>query len=215
MLDGHMSTDFVLARRNAATFGARFVSVLLPTDVYVLQKDVVKLSKLGCKKKTDFECCWPLLYAFASVEESVVFSGMGADGHFCISKKGMLHYRRRIEEFRRKTFGNPGYGQRPIHYKIAGSYNKTSIMPYMSTDMQRVFNGTSWEEVNKPHQKQPILDAFPCQFGKIKVLPHTNLQMGDSGIAKHFKCLLRTDWNIGPWRSCVGIYNAVVAGRVG
>lgn len=214
MLDGKMSTDFALARRNAREFGAEFVPVFLPRDIATLQKDIVLLAKLGARKKTDFECGWPMLYAYNAVQERVVFSGMGADGHFCLSKKGLLHYKDRIDVFRKMTFANPGYAQQPLHNRLARRLNKVAVLPYVTSQMQQVFAGKSWEEVNRPKQKQPILDAFPAQFRRMKVLPHTNLQLGDSGIASHFMTLLKTRWNVGNWKSPVGIYNAVVSGRV-
>lgn len=214
MLDGKMSTDFSLARRNAREFGAEFIPVLLPRDMATLQKDVVTLAKLGAKKKTDFECGWPMLHAYAAIKERVVFSGMGADGHFCLSKKGLLHYKNRIDVFRRLTFANPGYAQQPLHRVLAQKNGKVAVLPYVSKEMQAVFAGTSWDDVNRPRQKQPILDAFPEQYRRMKVLPHTNLQLGDSGIASHFEKLLTTNWNTGGWKSPVGIYNAVVAGRL-
>ena len=168
----------------------------------------------GARKKTDFECGWPMLYAYNAVRERVVFSGMGADGHFCLSKKGLLHYKDRIDVFRKMTFANPGYAQQPLHRRLARRLNKVAVLPYVTSLMQQVFAGKSWDEVNRPKQKQPILDAFPAQFRRMKVLPHTNLQLGDSGIANHFMALLKTRWNVGNWKSPVGIYNAVVSGRV-
>lgn len=214
MLDGKMSTDFSLARRNAREFGAAFVSVILPRGTEQLKRDLITLSRLGAKKKTDFECGWPMLHAYAAIKERVVFSGMGADGHFCLSKKGLLHYRNRIDVFRQMTFANPGYAQQPLHRAMASQHGKQAVLPYVSADMRAVFVGKSWDDVNRPRQKQPILDAFPEQYRRMKILPHTNLQLGDSGIADHFRQLLATNWNTGGWKSPVGIYNAVAAGRL-
>lgn len=214
MLDGKMSTDFSLARRNAREFGAAFVPVLLPRDIPSLKRDLVALAKLGAKKKTDFECGWPMLHAYAAVNQRVVFSGMGADGHFCLSKKGLMHYKHRVDVFRRMTFASPGYAQQPLHRALASRYGKVAVLPYVSKEMQDVFFGTSWEQVNKPKQKQPILDAFPGQYRRMKVLPHTNLQLGDSGISDHFRRLLASDWNMDGWKSPVGIYNALSSGRL-
>jgi hypothetical protein len=44
-------------------------------------------------------------------------------------------------------------------------------------------------------------------------VPHTNLQLGDSGIAELFTRLLPT---LGghKWRSTVGIYNAIAKGEL-
>lgn len=214
MLDGKMSTDFALARRNAREFGVEFVPVLLPRDIASLKRDIKELASLGAKKKTDFECGWPMLHAYAAVRQRVVFSGMGDDGHFCISKKGLLHYKNRIDVFRAKTYGNPWYVQQPLHHRLAARLGKVAILPYVSKEMQAMFRGKSWDEVNRPKQKQPVLDAFPEEYRRMKVLPHVNLHMGDSGIVQHFHSLVSSDWNIGGWKSPVGIYNAVKAGRL-
>lgn len=214
MIDGILSTDFSLAKRNAAYFGAKFTPVILPNDIETLKADIIYLASIGAKKKTDFECGWPMLYCYSLAEERYIFSGMGADGHFCISKKGMLHYRDNIDEFRKKAFSNPSYAQKPIHEYLAKRYNKVAMLPYLSQEMIGEFYGKSWHEINKPKQKQPILDTFPDRFASMKILPHTNLQLGDSGISNHFKKLLDTDWNLDGWSSVVGIYNAVVSGRI-
>jgi asparagine synthetase B (glutamine-hydrolysing) len=207
MLDGVMSTDFFLARRNAEKFGCDFCAIFLPAEPEALQSDLIDLRNIGAQKKTDYECGWPMLHAYKQIQERAVFSGMGADGHFCISKKGMLHWRHRIDEFRNQLYTSKGYAQKPIHEQLAARNNKQAVMPYLSKEMQRQFLGTTWEQVNKPKQKQPILDAFPKEFKKIKVLPHTNLQLGDSKIAEHFKTLLATEWNKHGYVSVVGIYN--------
>jgi asparagine synthetase B (glutamine-hydrolysing) len=214
-IDGHVSTDFSLARRNATAFGVPFVPVFLPRDLGALKRDLhaLALTRLATKK-TDYECGWPMIHAYGAVKEPVVASGMGADGHFCISKKGMIHYRDRIDEFRLGLYSSPGYAQRPLHDFLARSFGKQACMPYLSDAMRAAFLGTTWEQVNKPKQKQPILDAFSQQFARMKVLPHVNLQLGDSRIAEHMAGLLKSDWNKRDARSMVAIYNDLSAGRL-
>ena len=70
--------------------------------------------------------------------------------------------------------------------------------------------GTTWDELNKPNQKQPILNAFPEQYKRMKIHKHTNLQKGDSGIAEIFEILLKSDLNTRKYKSVTGIYNEVV-----
>jgi hypothetical protein len=62
-----------------------------------LKEDLIDLIRYGAKTKTDFECGWPMLYAYKLIKEKNIFSGFGADGHFCISKKGMIHFKNKIE----------------------------------------------------------------------------------------------------------------------
>lgn len=208
------SSDLALARANAREFGCRFVPIILPLSIEILQNDLRVLRALGARSKTDYECGWPMLYAYAVADERRIASGMGADGHFCISKKGMIHWRDRIDEFRLALYASARYAQQPIHHALAAKYGKVAEMPYLTDPMRAEFLGTTWDEVNRPKQKQPILSAFPEQFARIKVKPHINLQLGDSGIAQHFTRLLDTPWNRRGHRSVVGIYNALNAGEL-
>ena len=214
MLDGRMSTDFKLARRNAEIFGCAFIAVFLPTDIAMLKDDCLQLHALGARSKTDYECSWPMMYSYSQIKEQTIASGMAADGHFCISKKGMLHWRNRIDAFRLALYSNPAYAQKPIHDRLAAIHNKQVVMPYLTKEMQAEFIGTTWDNINRPKQKQPILDAFPKQFKKIQVKPHMNLQLGDSRIAAHFERLLQTDYNAHNGKSVVGIYNRINSGKI-
>lgn len=207
-LNGHVSTDFQGARTVSREFGFQFRPVILPTDMPSLVRDLMDLADLGAKSKTDYECGWPVLRTFREVKEQAIITGHGADGHFCISKKGMIHYKdTRIDEFRVGLFGNPRYAQQTLLRAETSRLGKTLCLPFLSDAMVREFAGTTWHEVNKPKQKQPILDAFPQEFARVKVRPHINLQLGDSGIAQHFYKLLDTDLNPGNIKSPVAIYN--------
>jgi asparagine synthetase B (glutamine-hydrolysing) len=209
-LEGRVSKDVRYAEITAKEFGVPFVRIDLPTSIDVLREDLIDLVRFGAKKKTDFECGWPMLYAYQTIKEREIFSGMGADGHFCISKKGMMHYKNRIDEFRNTLFLNPSYAQEHIHRNLSTVYKKCWVAPYMTPDMIDAFKGSTWDEVNRPNQKQPILDAFPDQFKRIRVFKHMNFQKGDSGISEHFERLLATDLNVGNHKSVVGIYNYLV-----
>lgn len=214
VLNGRMSTDYLGASRNARRFGVPFHSVLLPSDVGTLQNDILRLHALGARLKTDYECMWPMLYAYDAITEDAIFSGLGADAHFCLSKKGMIHYRDDIDAFRKGLYDSPTYTQVKLHQTLASQHNKTTYIPYLVDAMKQEFLGTTWNEVNRPRQKQPILNAFPDQFRLIKVRPHTNLHLGDSGISNHFKLLLNSNWNTSNHKSVVGIFNAVNRGEI-
>jgi len=216
-MEGHISSDFSRARKTAKMFGIEFVPVFLPRDLDVLKRDMLEIAHSGvAKKKTDFECSWPMLYAYPAVREHVLVAGMGDDCHFCLSKKGLIHYAHtgRIDEFRQKLYANEGYAQRPMHELLARRYGLDLFLPYLSPAMKSIFLGTTWEDVNKPKQKQPILDAFPEGFRRVRPYPHINLQLGDSGIAEHCARLLETDWNKRKARSVISIYNDLLAGRL-
>lgn len=219
-MEGHVSSDFSRGRKTAALFGVEFVPVFLPRDLTRLKEDMLWIARTGvAKKKTDFECSWPMLYAYRAVAERgerALIAGMGDDCHFCISKRGLMHFAHngKIDEFRRKLYANAGYAQRPMHELLARQYGLTLSLPYLSPEMKAAFLGSTWEEVNKPKQKQPILDAFPEEFRRVRPYPHINLQLGDSGIAAHCASLLKTDWNWRGARSVTSIYNDLLSGKI-
>lgn len=215
-LDGVYSTDFVIAQDLAKQYGLEFTEIVLPNDIDVLKRDVLYLiNDLKLCKKADIECSWAMMYAFKSINENVVVSGLGADDHFVLTKKGMIHYRDSVEsmdKYRTMIFSNPNHSQKQTANLLCKNFNKALIAPFLNDDMFDIFKGTSWEELNKPHQKQVLLDIFPNEFAKTKLPKHSNLQLGDSGIAKHFTKLLDTDWKVG--KSVVSIYNTIKNGKI-
>ena len=209
-LEDRESRDFVEARTLANEMGVPFTKVMLPIDVETLIDDCFAMARdFGAKKKTDFECLWPFLYVYPVVEEKYIVTGIPADGHFCISKKGILHYKDDVDAFRKMYFSNPNAGQRLLRGKMAHKYGKINVDPFYSTNIAKVLEGLSWDDLNKPQQKMPIRNSFE-RFATMKVHNHTNLQLGDSGIAEHFETLLDTSLNDKGYKSVVGIYNKIV-----
>ena len=214
-LDDRVSTDLKYAEITAKEFGVPLVKIILPTNIDILKKDLIDLICYGAKSKTDFECGWPMIYAFKLIKENNIFSGLGADAHFCISKKGIIHFKNKIDEFRNNLRYKESYAQKHIHKNLSKIYSKNCINPYLLEEMFELFIGTTWEQVNRPHLKQPIRDSFPKEFSRIKIFSPQNLQCGDSGISKHFEKLLNTELNIKKHKSVVGIYNHLVKSLLG
>lgn len=217
-LDSVQSSDFSEARTWAARFDVKFVPVVLPVQVSQLKADIkVLIEQYGLRRKTDIECAWAFLYLIPAVTESVLVTGSASDGHFGISKKAMIHFRhsaKQLDDYRRMTFANPNYAQQQTLASIGKALGVDIKVPYATKSMQDLFIGTEWEDINKPKQKQPILESFDTDFASGKVRPHTNLQLGDSKIAEHFTKLLSSDWNVRNHKSVVGIYNDVAKGAV-
>ena len=212
-LADRVSKDCRVAEEVSNVFGVEFTQVTLPTDLDILKKDVLTLhNKYNCIKKTEYECVWPFLYAYPKVTESVVANGIRADSHFCISKRARLHFKDDLDGYRLECFNNPNGGQYLQHLQLAEENGTSICTPYRDKRMIEYFLGTTYEQCNKPHQKQPILNSFPEYFEKYKVYPHTNFQLGDSGISSHFEKLLTTEWNTRDYKSVVGIFNCINRG---
>jgi asparagine synthetase B (glutamine-hydrolysing) len=213
-LEGTLSTDFKCAKEVANQYFVPFTPISIPKDIETLKRDVKDLIKnYGCVKKTDVECSRPMKYAIERVEEEIIVTGLGADGHFVISKKGMIHYRDTVEgmdEFRKNLFENPNYAQQKILNKIARENGKRMVNPFLTKEVIEHFKGTSWQEINTPKEKQEILNAFPDHFLKVKVRRHSNFQLGDTCFKDCYEQLLDTELNPdGKYKSVVGVYNHI------
>jgi asparagine synthetase B (glutamine-hydrolysing) len=189
-LDTNPSYDFLKAKEVAELFNWSFTGVKGPTKNLV--EDWYRLVKLGCKKKVHFETVYPFLYIYPEIKQKYVLSGLGADGHYGLTKKAALHYKETKELFHWwkadhwKPEGRAGY---LWHKNIADVYDKVFITPYTAKSVHDFFEGMSWYDVNKPFEKHHVRNAFD-EFQKIKVKKHINLQSGDVGIIPLFETLL-------------------------
>ena len=160
-LEDRESRDFREAKSLAKSLGLTFVPIILPTDIETLKQDVLMLGNdYHCKKKTDYICTWPYLYLTKAVKEKILATGMAADGHFVISKKGVLHYKNDVETFRKNYFSNPSRCQLPQRTKLAEECGLKLFEPYLTKEMYDYLLHSTWEECNKPQQKMPIRRAF-------------------------------------------------------
>lgn len=208
---GAPSRDYYIARAVCRAEGVRFTPVMLPDSLETLREDIFALhDEYGCVSKTEYECTWPFLYAYQAIEERWVASGLGAEAHFVLTKRGAIHYRNRPDEFREEYWARQNPNQMDQHRILAGKHGKELVFPYMEEETARLFAGSGWDEINRPHHKQPILDAFPERYGSRRVWPQ-NLQAG-SGVSAHFARLLGTGMNTRGYRSVVGILNDVGRG---
>ena len=212
MLDGVMSTDYSLARRSARQHNVEFISLILPKDTYTILNDVKSLIRLGCRKKTDIECCFPFKYvAPFSKDFPSVISGYRADVYFGLSKNaamsGCMKDVNALNAYRAKAFSSP-LVQPKVIQKMLDKTGAKYYCPYASDQVRSMFHNRTWVELNKPKQKQPIRSTFQKYFSKTKLKPHSNLQLGDSKISEQFKrLLLDKTINQRSHKSVVGLYN--------
>ena len=205
-LEGNESYDFKTAQKFSEQMGWTFKPTIVPTDN--LEGDWYSLVRMGCKKKTHFECVFPFLYVYPNITEEYILTGWGADGYFGVSKKAQMRYgsekgKKRYHEYFKnnpqniKTFDEArdiyflpdNSAGLKWHNKLVEKYNKKHITPYLDPKVKDYFYQFNWEELNKPEQKHHVRTAFPeiQNFGKIK--KHTNLHLG-AGVDKLFESLL-------------------------
>lgn len=218
VLEGTVSTDFLLARQVARSLGVEFRSVILPRSVDRLVEDVRLLVRGGLRSKADIECAWPRWHALRAVREGHLATGDGADGYFGVSRRAVVRWSKDpapMDPFRDEYLDKPNRAQVGTLRSWAAARSVEVWTPWWARAMRDAYRGTSWRDVNRPREKEPVRRAFSAEFSKLPKLPkHTNLQLGDSGISAHFEGLLATDLNRRGYRSVVGVYNAVARGEV-
>ena len=188
--EGHYSTDFLYAQKLANFFCANFEPVFLPTDQAEILASIRLLSKTyKLKKKARIECTFPFLYlarVVKSLEISTLVTGLCDDGHFGLSKKAMIHFREpqeKFDAFRCDYFSNPDAAGRKGITEVCKDANVQIVNPYYDAKVFRLFIGRSWDELNKPRQKEAIRREYP-ELDRFNIPRHSNLQLGDSGIAE-------------------------------
>lgn len=225
-LKGRQSTDWLGAKRVADKLNLEFVDIQLPTDTQTIFEDVkYAIKNLHLKKKANIECSVPLKYALDKVLElgiKNVYSGLGADGQYAESRKAHIAVRKDkaennaewLEAFRAKYYSQ----ENPACTKTMKLYFESKggklIMPYLNPEFLEVYRGVTHNEMHKPIVKMPIRIAFPEMAEWKPGNRNTNLQLGDSGIAKNFEQLLNSSYNLHNYKAVIGIYNSIGRGEL-
>lgn len=206
-LDDRESKDFKTAKKTAEDHGIKFTPIYLPTNIDNLKKETrIMINDYNCVKKTEVECCWCWYHLFNNIKEKYVVTGEAAGEFFALSKRGVLHFKNNVEDYRKEAREKYVNGEDAIIDHIASLVNKKKIDFYNNEKFDIAFAGKSWDDRNKPRQKWPLRMAYE----EVMKLPNAQgFQKGDSGISDLFAKLLETDWNIKGWKNPIGIYNAI------
>ena len=214
-LDDRESSDFIAAMNLAQHFGLKFVPVFVPTnEEFIVNSVLDNMRRYRLRRKADIECMYPFIYMINEIGKAGatdLMTGMWADGHFCLSKTGMIHSRHSIEAFQKFRHGY-FHGKPKRQQQILPTACKESgislCAPFWSPAIFELFSNSTWDEVNKPRQKEPIRAAFP-ELDSLRLKNHLNLQLGDSGIADAVGGAMKARFAPAS-KSPVSAYNAIV-----
>lgn len=210
------SRDFKAARHTAEVFGLPFTPVLLPRCLDTLKRDMHRnVTDLRTSCKVEVEAFWAIRRCIDAGKEKYMTGGLAADIYFALSKTGCMHYRHKVDEYRvpkfEKVIGPDSQTSKLKAY--CRTLDRQWLSPWVTRGMLKEFLGTSWDDVNKPKQKQPVRTQFADYLEQVKIFNHTDMHKGDSGIAAHFEALLDDpEWNAHKGTSVVGVYNRLIRG---
>jgi len=192
-LSDNPSYDFAKAQEVSEVMGWNFTGIDIPTDNLV--SDFHELVKLGCIRKTHFECVFPFLYVYPQIQEEYVLSGWAADGYYGLSRKAQQHRKVRtskesFDDFRDEYFLDENRAGYIWHKRVADKWDKKLVTPYLSEAVRQFFYQFDWNELNKPLEKHQVRGSF-SEFDLLgKVEQHSNLQL-NAGIPSLFETLLK------------------------
>lgn len=217
-LDSHESQDFRAARALARTFSLPFLPVRLPTQEAVILADVHRLiHQWGARRKTAIEVCWPWLYMVPALQAegfTDLITGLTADGHFALTKKDAIHNRGTRAAFQRARhdfFSNPDAAQKRRIAAIGTAYSVSVHVPYAHPDVFALWLDATWDELNRPRQIEALRSAFP-ELDPLRIKPHSDMQLGDSGIAELIGETARRRY-APDMKSPIAAYNRIAQGR--
>ncbi len=197
-LEDRRSKDFLGAKKLADIFDLQFIPIFIPTDSNEIFKTVVRIvrtltapeTKYDTKlRKPTIECILPWLFVFEQMKRwglDYLVTGLGADAHFGLSKKAMIHYKEpkaKFQEMRTMRFAEPDNTQKISLRIMADCYGITVLSPYFDQRVFDLYSDSAWGDLNKPRHKETIRAEFP-ELNGICDNRHVNLQLGDSGIAE-------------------------------
>lgn len=217
-IEGHESRDFRSARNTAEVYGINFQPIILPTDMPTLKKEILQTVKhMGARKKVEIESFFAFRRCIRQCETKYIASGLAADIYFALTKTGSMHFRDNMDGYRIPKFaGVIGEGSQTYKLKqYCKKKGKVWLSPWVSKGMLKEFEGTTWDAVNRPKQKQPVRDQFSEYLQRVKYYNRSDMHGGDSGIKQMFEQLLDCpEWNAHNGKSVVGIYNRAARGEL-
>jgi asparagine synthetase B (glutamine-hydrolysing) len=189
-VENRPTLDTAKAEQICKKYNLKFTLVEVPTKN--IKEDFKKLAKkYKCKKKTEFECTFPLLYTLPKIKEKYILSGVNADSYYGLDKTSMMHHISNKKDFdasRTKKYGKLGRGAFYQLKQICEEYNKILCAPYRCREAYNYFMQFDWSDIHKPRQKSLIRKRYPELYG-LKIKPHANYQLV-AGIDKDFEKLL-------------------------
>jgi asparagine synthetase B (glutamine-hydrolysing) len=217
-LEDKVSNDVIVSRRVAVAWDIPLTVISIPHQpVKSLYSDICELvQQIRSSRKTHVECVWPFTYLVKEVKEDVVLTGLNADDLWGSSKGMSIKYSKQPAAFREKRqqlMEDPTTSGWQFIYEIFSQQGKQLLAPYRHSKIIQFLCSLSWQQLNRPKQKMPIVVGFANEFQKAAVWRvNDNLQCG-SGI-REYMARMMSDKDTNPYnrKSMRGIYKDMLNG---
>jgi asparagine synthetase B (glutamine-hydrolysing) len=199
-LENTIHKDIEISKQVAEFYSLDHEIIEIKRDLNQLQKDVRYLVEtFKITRKTNVQCTYPFLHVLPHIKEKFVVSGLCADDLYGTAKSVAIKGgkdKQKLDEIRQRTFSDlNSSAYRPIKELVENIHNKVFVAPYRSEEVIEYMFKFSWEQMNKPKQKQIAYSAYQDYFEKQNIYrKNTNLQVG-SKIREWHSELVNTEIN--------------------
>lgn len=197
-LENYESQDLKSARRLCKKHNLTLTEILIPREK--IKENLIKLAKLGCSRKTQFETKIHYVYLFPQVKEHTLFAGIEADNQQGTVRSMILKSSKdpqKFKELRIKAYEYAKNKNLPIDYNLAKDNGIKLCYPFADPKIFEFYLQFDWQYLNKPYEKWILLNAFKEYFKEDGYRKHIDLQQCSS--MKDYCATLVTDKEINPY----------------
>lgn len=213
-LESVESYDIRKARNDAKIFGVRLVEIKIPNDYKELKSKVFEIiKKFKTTRKTIVQCLHPLMYALPIIKEKYVIIGLERGLPWGLNRRGAIAGKagkETFDEYRRNVIPDDETNSTKF---ISDFINEkhVCIRPYDDDDVDAWFMTKTWEELNKPKEKNVILVEYAEEIRRSGMQPRKfNYQVGSKIRELHDLLLADNELNpSGKYVNVVGVYNNI------
>lgn len=199
-LEHTVHKDIEISKQVAEYYNLPHKIVEIKRNLIQLKNDVKYLVRtFNITRKTNVQCTYPFLHVLPEIKEKWVVSGLCADDLYGTAKSVAIKASKDksvFDQIRSKTLSNiNSSAYRSIKELVEDVHGKKFLTPYRHPEIVNYFMRFSWEELNKPKQKQIAHESYKEYFNRQNIYrKNTNLQVG-SKIREWHSELVNTDLN--------------------
>lgn len=195
-LEDHISEDVKVSKKIADYFKLEHKIVSIKKDKNQLVNDIKNLiCTYGVYNKIRLQILYPFPYLLEHTSEKFVITGLSADTLYGTNYHSELSASNKFNQVRNQAILTDEIDGYHTLKKMVNSAEKTLVAPYRDKKVVDYFLKFSWEELNKPIQKNVSVEAFNDYFEALSVYRKSNSLILNSGIIKFHDILISSEFN--------------------
>ena len=164
-LDGYLSEDAKYAKKIAEYFQLDLDIIVIKTDQEILFNNIIYLIKTyDIYNKIRLQILYPFPFLFSKIKEKYVITGLSADTLYGTNYHSKLKGVKEFNEMRKNSLILDEIDGYEALKNMAIKFSKKLVAPYRKKQTIDYFLSHSWDQLNKPIQKNLSVKAFDNYF---------------------------------------------------